>query len=89
MAARQRSSRHLVLTAEATDKFGAMGLISAMAVELCADAFEVSLWVLSCRVFGYDIERAMLNYLKQHAIKFGCTLIRGVIIENPGQWSLP
>jgi len=61
------SPEHRIIVGEARDKFGAMGLISAMIVESGAAALNIHLWVLSCRVFGYGIETAMLNHLKHIA----------------------
>jgi FkbH-like protein len=78
----QRSPRHLILVAEAADKFGSMGLISVMVVQIGADALEIPLWVLSCRVFGYGIETAMLNQVKRLCVQLGRTTINGRLVET-------
>jgi len=83
IAAWSDSSKHFILVAEATDKFGAMGIISVMVVEQVEDALLVPIWVLSCRVFGFGIESAMLRYVADLAQKLGVGLVRGMIVETP------
>jgi FkbH-like protein len=83
VAAWSDSSRHFILVAEASDKFGAMGIISVMVVEQVEDALLVPIWVLSCRVFGFGIESAMLRYVADLAQKLGVGLVRGMIVETP------
>lgn len=58
---------HAVLTAEAGDKFGGMGIVGVMVVRLGSERAEVPIFVLSCRVFGFGIEHALLNSLKHLA----------------------
>jgi FkbH-like protein len=72
-----------ILIAEAKDKFGSMGIISAMALTVQPDLLEISAWMLSCRAFGYGIETAMLNYLKSVARQLGYQTMRGWIVESP------
>jgi FkbH-like protein len=57
-------SSHHVLTASARDKFGSMGVVGAMRVDVRADSVEIPIFVLSCRVFGFGIEYALLNSVK-------------------------
>jgi FkbH-like protein len=77
------SDQHQVLIAEASDKFGTMGVISAMIVEQSADALEIPIWVLSCRVFGFGIENAMLNHVRRGAGRLDLDTVRGLILETP------
>jgi FkbH-like protein len=72
-----------ILVAQARDKFGAMGIVSVMVVHLAADSVQVSSWVLSCRVFGYGIEMAMLNALRRVAAQWGKQKLEGRIVETP------
>ncbi len=60
-------SDHWIITAAAKDKFGDMGIIGAMRVNRKADYIEIPIFVLSCRVFGFGIEYALLNAVKQLA----------------------
>ena len=75
------SSERRIIVGEARDKFGAMGLISAMIIERGATSLEIHQWVLSCRVFGYGIETAMLNDLKQIARALNLNL-RGTLVAT-------
>jgi FkbH-like protein len=77
------SARHQVLIAEAADKFGTMGIISVMVVEQLPDALQIPVWVLSCRVFGFGIENAMLNQVRRSAQRLGIETIRGLFVETP------
>ncbi len=72
-----------ILIAEAKDKFGSMGIISAMALNARPNALEISAWMLSCRAFGYGIESAMLNYLKSIARELGYQTLIGLFVESP------
>ncbi len=76
------SSQYRIVVGEATDRFGAMGLISAMIVEVGALELQIHLWVLSCRVFGYGIETAMLNHLKRFAQALNRNRIRGHLVAT-------
>jgi FkbH-like protein len=49
---------------EAADKFGPMGMVCAAVTCQRNGHLEIPVFVLSCRVFGYGIEKAFLNYLK-------------------------
>jgi FkbH-like protein len=50
-----------VLVASAADRFGDMGTVCVSVVTLDAERAEIPVFVLSCRVFGYGVETAMLN----------------------------
>jgi FkbH-like protein len=50
-----------VITAAAKDKFGSMGVVGVMVVRRAAAGLEIPVFVLSCRVFGFGIEYALLN----------------------------
>lgn len=58
---------HYVLTATAKDKFGGMGVVGVMRVDKKPDHVEVPIFVLSCRVFGFGIEYALLNAVRELA----------------------
>lgn len=60
-------TRHTIVTAEARDKFGSMGVVAAMQCVWGPNRTEVPLFVLSCRAFGFGIEYALLNTLKRLA----------------------
>ncbi len=52
-----------VYSARARDRFGDMGLVSVLAARHDAERIEIEAFVLSCRVFGYGIETAVLKAL--------------------------
>jgi len=64
-----KSDRFLVLQASMRDKFGDMGVVSIVVLELNEDSIQIPVFVLSCRVFGYKVEVAILNEVKRIAQK--------------------
>lgn len=58
------SERHAIWVAEARDKFGPMGTVAVAVVEETMRGVEILVFVLSCRVFGYGMENALLNCIK-------------------------
>jgi FkbH-like protein len=74
-------TEHWVLTATAKDKFGSMGMVGTMVIWRVAGGLEIPVFVLSCRVFGFGIEFALLNALR----KLGTTENRllGLYKETP------
>jgi FkbH-like protein len=54
-------TQHSIITAEASDKFGSMGVVGIMRVDWKPDRVEIPIFVLSCRAFGFGIEYALLN----------------------------
>ena len=62
-----------------------MGIVSVMVCERLANELRVDIFVLSCRVIGYGIDRALLNWVKRNLMSDGeNTLpIRGIIQETP------
>jgi len=71
---------HQILIADVRDKFGEMGIVGIIVTEL-GHPWWITHFVLSCRVFGYGIEDAMLNALKRWS---GDTAkINAQLIETP------
>ncbi|MGC2499363.1 MAG: hypothetical protein WA374_16565 [Acidobacteriaceae bacterium] len=58
---------HWVLTVNASDKFGSMGIVGVMLVRKDSGHLEIPVFVLSCRVFGFGIEFALLNAVRDLA----------------------
>jgi FkbH-like protein len=56
-----------VLVADAADRFGGMGTISVLIAEREGGQLAVPYFVLSCRVFGYAMEFAILEYARRFA----------------------
>ena len=60
-------SAHTIFLVEARDKFGSMGTVSVAVTQERSDQIEIPIFVLSCRVFGYGVETALLNHIKRSA----------------------
>lgn len=56
----QPAPRRTIMVADARDKFGDMGIVGVLVVT-DDDAPSISHFVLSCRVFGFGIENAMVQ----------------------------
>ena len=59
------SNSHTIWVLEARDRFGSMGTISIAVVEETERGIEIPTFVLSCRVFGYGMEDALINLVKR------------------------
>jgi FkbH-like protein len=59
------SAHHSIIVADAEDRFGPMGTISVAILEKTARGVEISAFVLSCRVFGFGMEHALLSYVTE------------------------
>lgn len=72
------SRAHAIYTARVTDKFGDMGLICVCVVEFADGEARVSVFVLSCRVFGFGVETLVLEQVQDEAAaRFGAPRVRG------------
>jgi FkbH-like protein len=67
-----------MLIADLRDKFGTMGIVGVMAIK-AGPRPVISHFVLSCRVFGFGIEDAMLNALRRG---LGATVIAAPLVET-------
>jgi FkbH-like protein len=78
--------RTLTLQFRLIDRFGDNGLVSAMI--LCPDAnapdvLEIDTWVMSCRVFGRQLEIEAMNIAVEAARLRGARSIRAVYLPTP------
>lgn len=64
MTAMTSAAAPRILIADVCDKFGAMGIVGVMCIDR-GPCPVISHFVLSCRVFGFGIEDAMLNTLRR------------------------
>jgi FkbH-like protein len=55
----QSSTAH-ILVADVADRFGSMGTVCIAIAVVHEDRVEIPVFVMSCRVFGYGVETAML-----------------------------
>jgi FkbH-like protein len=79
------SADNIALRFRLADRFGDNGLISAMILRPAQDdprALEVVLWVMSCRVFGRQVEFEAMNIVVEAARQRGVRTIRGEYIPS-------
>jgi FkbH-like protein len=62
----QSAGREIAIV-EASDKYGTMGTVCVVLLDLTGTDILIPVFVLSCRVFGYGIEDAVLNMVKRRA----------------------
>jgi FkbH-like protein len=68
------------------DRFGDNGLVSAMILAPCegrTDCLEIDTWVMSCRVFGRQLEHEALNIAVEAARRAGITEIIATYAPTP------
>ena len=70
----------LILIADGSDRFGEMGTISVLIAARVGEQLTIPFFVLSCRVFGYAMEFAMLDAARKFA-RPGETLV-GPFVET-------
>ncbi|MER2507682.1 MAG: HAD-IIIC family phosphatase [Amaricoccus sp.] len=66
----------LLLQFRLTDKFGDNGIVSVMTATLAAGILTLDSWVMSCRVFGRQLEEEAMNILVEAARARGARAIR-------------
>ncbi len=80
------SADNIALRFRLADRFGDNGLISAMILRPAQDdarVLEVVLWVMSCRVFGRQVELEAMNIVVEAAQRRGVRAIRAEYIPSP------
>jgi len=77
------SPDHLILLGQSSDRFGDMGTTCVAVVHVDAGEMRLLPFVLSCRVFGYGIERAVMNHLKLVAQQRGVRRVVGRYAPTP------
>ena len=77
------SPQHVIVTAQTSDRFGDMGTTCIAVARIDDGEMTLLPFVLSCRVFGYGVERSVLNYLKTVATDKGVRRIVGRYVPTP------
>ena len=80
------SARHLTLQFRLSDKFGDNGLVSVMILHPDTedtDLLEIDTWVMSCRVFGRQLELEAMNIAVEAARRRGIRTFRADYIPTP------
>ncbi|MBL8538584.1 MAG: HAD family hydrolase [Hyphomonadaceae bacterium] len=78
--------RALTLQLRLRDKFGDNGIVSALTLVPAQgepEVLEIANWVMSCRVFGRNLEHETLNILVEAALAHGARRLRGAYIPTP------
>ncbi|MDC1288130.1 HAD-IIIC family phosphatase, partial [Gammaproteobacteria bacterium] len=75
------SKAYRIYCASLSDKFGDMGIVSILITHETEHTIYIPAFVLSCRVFGYQVERFMLNTVKRLARKHNKS-IEGQYVET-------
>ncbi len=76
----------LTLQFRLVDRFGDNGLVSAMILlpdPSFSDVMEIDTWVMSCRVFGRQLEREAMNIAVDAARQMGVRTLRADYIPTP------
>jgi FkbH-like protein len=72
----------LTLQFRLLDKFGDNGIVSAMLLAPAEGGLELVNWVMSCRVFGRQLEDEALNILAEAARARGVREIRAAFVPT-------
>lgn len=82
MEAISTDSRCIALYGKLIDRFGDNGLISIVVGTRKADALELDLWLMSCRVLKREMEMAMLDAIVERAIGAGINRLVGYYLPT-------
>lgn len=77
------SPGHVILLGHTADRFGEMGVTCIAVARIAGSEMVLLPFVLSCRVFGYGIEHAMIEYLKRTAGAQGASRAVGRYLPTP------
>jgi FkbH-like protein len=76
------SSRHLLLMAELSDKFGGYGKIGLALVERDPEVWTIKLLLMSCRVMNRGVGMILLNYILRRARESGVRLLSEFVAND-------
>jgi FkbH-like protein len=71
-----------ILVASAADRFGSNGTVCIAVARRSARGVEIPVFVLSCRVFGYGIERAVMNHIKRAVRRNGEPIVSRLVVTS-------
>ncbi len=80
------AQQHLTLQFRLADRFGDNGLVSVMLICQAADdpsILDIVNWVMSCRVFGRQLEDEAMNIAVEAARSRGARALRAELIATP------
>ena len=73
---------YLVLCANAKDRFGDNGITSVAILKKEKDEWTIDTFLLSCRIIGRDIEKAILKFIIDEAKKNKIDFLKGQYIPT-------
>ncbi|MDP8230754.1 MAG: HAD-IIIC family phosphatase [Candidatus Gorgyraea atricola] len=76
------SGRYLVASVSVKDKFGDNGITGVIIVEKGAGICRIDTFLLSCRILGREIEKALLAFIVQEVKREGCKRLIGEFIST-------
>jgi FkbH-like protein len=76
------SSRHLLLMAELSDKFGSYGKIGLALVECGPEVWTIKLLLMSCRVMNRGVGVSLLSYILRRARESGVRLLSEFVAND-------
>ncbi len=80
------SEKFLTLQFRLADRFGDNGLVSAMVVRACdqdTETAEIDTWVMSCRVFGRELEHEVMTIAVDACRERGFKWLRAQYLPTP------
>ena len=78
------SSTHQVYVAELSDKFGALGLVAVVVIELKDGTAIFESFVMSCRAMGFGLEQLVLRYVVDQVAQVTCFIGRFISTDRNG-----
>ena len=81
--------RCLTRTVRLSDRFGDHGLIAVLTGRIAGTELRLENWLMSCRVLGRGVERALMNEVVEWSAARGMTELRGRFVASGTQRSGP
>ncbi|MEA4804371.1 HAD-IIIC family phosphatase [Acetobacterium wieringae] len=73
-----KNSNVFSLCANLKDKYGENGIVSCLMASTIGEVMNIDVWVMSCRVFKRDLEKAIFDEMVEHCKRNGIRKIRGI-----------
>ena len=77
-----KDQSNITICSKLKDKFGDNGLVSCLMAKLTKDIMYIDLWVMSCRVFKRDLEKAIFDKLVNHCQQRNIKKIQGKYVPT-------
>ncbi|MFJ7699424.1 HAD-IIIC family phosphatase [Lysinibacillus fusiformis] len=74
---------NLSLCFKLKDKFGDNGIVSVLMASVFEETLDIKLWVMSCRVFKRDLEKAIFDEIINWCYKENISKLRGTYYPTP------